>query len=53
MCEVATWTLSTSFMMDDISWPVEWDSKNSAPCFTTLSKTRVAQVRDGGETRRS
>ena len=39
MCEMATWTLSMSFMMDDISRPVECASKNSAPCFCTLSKT--------------
>ena len=39
MCEVATWILSMSFMMDDINRPVEWVSKNSAPWRITLSKT--------------
>ena len=39
MCEVASCTLSMSFMIDDISRPVECDSKNSAPCFSTLSNT--------------
>ena len=28
-----------SFMIDDISRPVEWASKNCAPCLSTLSKT--------------
>jgi hypothetical protein len=39
MCEVATWILSMSFMIDDISRPVDCDSKNSAPCRSTFSKT--------------
>ena len=39
MCEVASCTLSMSFMIDDMRRPVECDSKNSAPCFSTLSNT--------------
>ena len=31
MCEVATCTLSISFMIDDISWPVECDRKIARP----------------------
>jgi hypothetical protein len=44
MCDVASWTLSISFMMADISLPVECDSKNSAPCRSTLSKTRLRRL---------
>ena len=39
MCETATWILSMSFMMDDISRPVECASKNCMPCRSTLSNT--------------
>ena len=39
MCEVATWIFSMSFMMDDITRPVELDSKKCASCRSTLSKT--------------
>ena len=39
MWEMATCTLSMSFMIDDIRRPVDCASKNSAPCFCTLSKT--------------
>ncbi len=35
-------TLSISFMIDDIRCPVEFDSKNSAPCRSTFSKTHCA-----------
>ena len=49
MCEMATWTLSMSFMIDDISRPVECASKNSAPCFCTFSKTVLRRFGDRGE----
>ena len=41
ICEVASCTLSISFMMDDISRPVECASKKSAPCRSTFSKTAL------------
>ncbi len=39
MCEVATWIFSRSFMMDDITRPVELDSKKCASCRNTRSNT--------------
>ena len=44
ICDVASCTLSTSFMMDDMSWPVECASKNCAPCFSTLLKTELRRA---------
>ncbi len=39
MCEVATWIFSRSFMIDDITRAVAFDSKNSASWWTTRWKT--------------
>ena len=39
ICDVASCTLSISFMIDDISRPVECASKKSAPFRSTFSKT--------------
>ena len=39
MSELATWILSMSFIIDDISRPVEVASKKAAPCRSTLSNT--------------
>ena len=49
MCEIATWILSMSFMMDDIRRPVELRFEELRALLQHLVEDRVAQVGDGGE----
>ena len=39
MCDVATWMCSRSFMIDDITRAVEFDSKKGASWRSTRSNT--------------
>ena len=49
ICEVASCTLSMSFMMDDMSWPVECDFEKLGALAQHLVEDGVAQIRDGGK----